>query len=599
MEKKLRKRSEISSKDKWNMEDIYATDDGWQQEYDQIKQQMKELITFEGTLSESKERLYDYLLLTEKIEKLLERIVIYANQRYHEDTANSFYQKFVDLANTLKMDYLCAVSFFEPEILSIGQDKINQFLSEDTNMMMYQRYFDEIFRSKEHVLSPELENLLANTIELAEVPGNVFAMFSNADLKFPEVKDEKGNSCLLTQGTYGLYLKSHDRVLRRNAYETLYHTYSQFKNTTGSLLSSEMKKNVFYAKVKKYDSSLERALDNGNIPVSVYYNLIEVVHKYLPVMYRYMNIRKKVLNVEELCMYDMYVPLVELEETTYTFEMAKDVVYQGLEALGEEYRSILQQGFDGGWIDIYENEGKRSGAYSWGPYGTHPYVLLNYHETLNDIFTLAHEMGHAIHSYYSDQTQPYIYAGYRIFVAEVASTCNEALLMHHLLKQTTDPKMKLFLLNYYIEEFRTTLFRQTMFAEFELKAHQAIENGESMTSEDFCKIYGELNELYYGAQVMTDEQIRMEWARIPHFYTAFYVYQYATGYSAAIALSQKILLEGEVAVKNYITKFLSGGSSKDPIDLLKDAGVDMSTKEPVEAALKVFEELVNEFESLI
>lgn len=599
MDKKLRKRSEIVKKDKWSIEDIYKTDDLWQKEYDQIKEDLNEIKAFEGTLCESKERLHQYLLLTDKTEQLLERVYIYANQRCHEDTANSVYQKYADLAGSLRMEYQCAASFFEPEILAAGQEKINQFLKEEEGMLVYQRLFDEIFRTKDHVLSQELENLLANTRELAETSANVFSMFNNADLKFPNIQDQDGDSHLLTHGTYGLHLKSADRVLRKNAFQAIYQTYTQFKNTISSLYTSEIKKNTFYAKVRKYDSSLAHALNVGNIPLDVYYNLIDTVHKYLPVMHKYIEIRKRALGVEELYMYDMYVPLVELEEKKYTFEQAKELVYQGLEPLGEEYRSILQKGFEGGWIDVYENEGKRSGAYSWGPYGTHPYVLLNYHETLNNIFTLAHEMGHAIHSYYSDQKQPFVYAEYRIFVAEVASTCNEALLMHHMLKETADPKMKQYLVNHYIEEFRSTLFRQTMFAEFEWKVHQAIENGESMTAEELCQVYGELNQLYYGENVVTDDSIRMEWARIPHFYTAFYVYQYATGYSAAIALSQRILKEGENAVKDYITKFLSGGSSKDPIDLLKDAGVDMSTKDPIEAALKVFEELVNEFESFL
>ena len=443
-----------------------------------------------------------------------------------------------------------------------------------------------------------MEELLAEVGEVAEAPSQIFSMFDNADIKFPEIEDEDGEMVKISHGRFGQLLESKDRRVRKEAFEGVYATYNNFRNTLATTYSSNVKQESFFAKARKYDSTLDKALDGGNIPKSVYTNLIEAVHDNMDQMHRYVSIRKRLLDVEELHMYDLYAPLVQDIDMDIPYEKAKEIVAEGLRPLGEEYQKILQEGFNNRWIDVYENENKRSGAYSWGPYGTHPYVLLNYNNSLNNVFTLAHEMGHAIHSYYSDKMQPYVYAGYKIFVAEVASTCNEALLIDHMLKNTDDKKQKAYLINHFLESFKGTLYRQTMFAEFEMITHQMIEKGESLTADSLCKVYRELNEAYFGDDITIDSEIDMEWARIPHFYRSFYVYQYATGFSAAIALSRRILKEGKPAVDDYI-RFLSSGSSNYPIELLKEAGVDMSTKEPVNQALALFKELLDQMEELM
>ena len=568
-------------------------------EVEEIKKLTEELKGYQGRLGNSAEELYGYLSLNDKVDQLLERVYVYANQKNHEDTANSVYQDLSDKATNLMMMVSSALSFATPEILEIPEEKIRTFYKEKMELLQYQRLIEEIFKDKPHTLSAEMEELLAQTAEIADGPDNTFSMFNNADIKFPVIQGEDGEEIEITHGRYSKLMESSDRRVRKETFEGLYASYKKFKNTLASLYSTNVKKDIFYAKARNYNSSLERALDGSRIPVNVYTNLIEAVHENLPAMYKYMEIRKKALKVDELHMYDIYAPIVSDFKMEVSFEEAKKIVKEGLKPLGEEYLSILQEGFDGGWIDIYENEGKRSGAYSWGAYGTHPYVLLNFQNNLNNTFTLAHEMGHAIHSYYSDKNQPITYAGYRIFVAEVASTCNEALLMAHLIANSKDKKEKAYLINYHLEQFRGTLYRQTMFAEFEMLTHQMAEEGEALTVDALCSLYYDLNKKYYGDNVVIDEDIAMEWARIPHFYRNFYVYQYATGYSAAIALSKRILEQGESAVDEYIHNFLCGGSSKDPIDLLKGAGVDMSTKEPVEQALKVFADLVDQLECLI
>lgn len=599
MEKQLKKRSEVKPEYKWRIEDLFASDALWQQEVEEIKKLTEELKGYQGRLGKSAEELYGYLSLNDKVDQLLERVYVYANQKSHEDTANSVYQDLSDKATSLMMMVSSALSFATPEILEIPEEKVRTFYKEKMELLQYQRLIEEIFKDKPHTLSADMEELLAQTAEIADGPDNTFSMFNNADIKFPVIQGEDGEEIEITHGRYSKLMESSDRRVRKETFEGLYATYKKFKNTLASLYSTNVKKDIFYAKARNYNSSLERALDGSRIPVDVYKNLIEAVHENLPAMYKYMEIRKKALKVDELHMYDIYAPIVSDFKMEVSFEEAKKIVKEGLKPLGEEYLSILQEGFDGGWIDIYENEGKRSGAYSWGAYGTHPYVLLNFQNNLNNTFTLAHEMGHAIHSYYSDKNQPITYAGYRIFVAEVASTCNEALLMAHLIANSKDKKEKAYLINYHLEQFRGTLYRQTMFAEFEMLTHQMAEEGKALTADALCSLYYDLNKKYYGDNVVIDEDIAMEWARIPHFYRNFYVYQYATGYSAAIALSKRILEQGESAVDEYIHNFLCGGSSKDPIDLLKGAGVDMSTKEPVEQALKVFANLVDQLEGLI
>ncbi|HHX13019.1 MAG TPA: oligoendopeptidase F [Clostridiales bacterium] len=596
--KKLIKRSEQDINNTWAIEDLYISNDIWKKEYDQINDMLPKAIEYQGRLDKSADLLYDFLQLSDEISKLLERVYVYANQKYHEDTNNPIYQDLSNKANALSVQVSSALSFATPEILSIPEDTIRQFRIEKVDLKLYNFYINDILRQKPHILSREMEELLADAGEMSDASSNIFSMFNNADISFPEIKDEEGDDVQITHGRYIRLLESEDRRVRKDAFQGLYKTYNSFRNTLAASFSSNVKQEVFFAKARKYSSTLEKALDGGNIPVDVYSNLISAVHDNMDIMYRYVKLRKKLLGLDELHMYDMYTPLVSDVKMEVPFEEAKKIVAEGLEALGEDYGKILKEGYESRWIDVYENENKRSGAYSWGAYGTHPYVLLNYNDTLDNVFTLAHEMGHAIHSYYSDETQPYVYAGYRIFVAEVASTCNESLLIDYMLKNTKDKKEKAYLINHFLDKFKGTLFRQTMFAEFEMITHKMVEQGESLTADSLCKIYHDLNKLYFGDDVVIDSEIDMEWARIPHFYNAFYVYQYATGYSAAIALSRRILNEGKPAVDDYIN-FLSSGSSDYPIELLKKAGVDMSTKEPVNQALKLFSELLDQMEELM
>lgn len=596
--KTLPKRSEVNRLDSWAIEDLYTSDEAWQKEYEEIKTLLPNAAQYQGRLNKSGEVLLSFLQLSDEIGMLLERVYVYANQKYHEDTGNSVYQDLSNKANVLSVQVNSALSFATPEILSIPEEDLIDFRAETEGLKLYDFTLQDILRLKPHILTTEVEALLADMGEIAEAPDNIFSMFNNADIKFPEIKNEDGELVRITHGRYGQLLESNDRRVRKDAFEGVYATYKGFKNTLAASFSSNVKQEAFYAKTRKYSSSLEKALDGGNIPVEVYTNLIAAVHENMDLMHRYVTLRKRLLGLEELHMYDLYTPLVQDAKMEIPYEQAKKIVSEGLKPLGDEYQSILQEGFANRWIDVYENENKRSGAYSWGAYGTHPYVLLNYNDTLNDVFTLAHEMGHAIHSYYSDQTQPYVYAGYKIFVAEVASTCNEALLINHMLKTTEDKKQKAYLINHFLEKFKGTLYRQTMFAEFEMITHKMVEEGESLTADALCKIYHDLNVTYFGDDIVIDPEIDMEWSRIPHFYNAFYVYQYATGYSAAIALSRRILQEGMPAVKDYI-RFLSSGSSNYPIEILKAAGVDMSTKEPVAEALGLFKELLDQMEELM
>ncbi len=596
--KSLPKRSEVDTKYTWAIEDLYASNEQWQKEYDKVKEMLPGIVEFRNRLGKSADILLAFLQQQDELGKLMERIYVYANQKYHEDTANAVYQDLSNKANALSVQVRSALSFATPEILSIPEETIVQFKHEAGELMLYDFYLKDILRMKPHILSGELEELLADAGEIAEAPDNIFSMFNNADIKFPEIEDENGEKVRITHGRYGQLLESMDRRVRREAFEGVYATYQSFRNTLAAAFSSNVKQEVFFAKARKYRSTMERALDEGNIPVEVYTNLVAAVHENMHLMHRYVSLRKRLLGVEELHMYDLYAPLLADAKMDIPFEEGKKVVAKGLEPLGEEYQKILMEGYTHRWIDIYENENKRSGAYSWGAYGTHPYVLLNYNDTLNNVFTLAHEMGHAIHSYHSDREQPFVYAGYKIFVAEVASTCNEALLIDYMLKNTQDKKEKAYLINHFLEKFKGTLYRQTMFAEFEMITHKMVEEGESLTAEALCRIYHDLNVAYFGDDIVIDPAIDMEWSRIPHFYNAFYVYQYATGYSAAIALSRRILKEGPEAVADYI-RFLSSGSSNYPIELLKAAGVDMSTKEPVNQALKLFEELLDQMDELM
>ncbi len=593
----LRRREDVRVEDTWEMGDLYGSDEAWEQDFGRLERGIGELREFEGRLGEGPKVLLEMQRKSDALNELAERVYVYANQKLHEDTDNGRYQNLANRAQGLLVRLSEAEAYVEPEILGLPEGTIERFLGENEELLVYRQYFENMIRQREHVLNREGEELLAGVREIAEGPKDIFSMFNNADLKFPVIKGADGEPTEVTHGRFLTFLQIRDRSIRREAFQALYREYGKFRNTLAALYRANVKQETFYARIRKYGSDLEAALDESHIPVAVYDNLIQAVHAYLPQMHRYVRLRKRLLKVEELHMYDLYVPMVPDAEERIPFEQAKEMVLEGLQPLGEEYGELLKEGFRNRWIDVYENQGKRSGAYSWGAYGVHPYVLLNYQENLNNVFTLAHEMGHALHSWYSDQNQPYIYAGYKIFVAEVASTCNEALLIRHLIEKTEEPGKKAYLINYFLEQFRTTLFRQTMFAEFEKVTHELQEKGETLTADRLCDIYYGLNQEYFGNDMTIDREIELEWARIPHFYTPFYVYQYATGFSAAIALSKKIFEEGESAVEAY-KSFLKGGSSKYPLDLLRMAGVDMRQKKPVEDALDIFRKYLDEMERL-
>ncbi len=595
MKKQLLNRDEIEEKYKWKLEDIYESDVLWEEELSKANEIVEQISKFQGTLASSAQNLLDFFKESDNLDYYVDRVYVYANQRYHQDTTVSKYQGYAANAELLLVNASGATSFANPELLEISDEKFESFYQEKPELLKYKRLIDEIKRTKDHVLDKKSEEILAKASEIAMGPDNIFHMFNDADIKFPKIKDENGNEVELSHGNFIHYMQSYDRRVREDAFKCLYSSYKAYGNTVSAIFTSNLKQENFYSQLRNYSSSRAMELDKSEIPESVYDNLIETVHKHLPALHKYLKDRKNTLNVDKLHMYDIYVPLVQGVEKEYSFEEAKEIVADALQPMGDEYVSILKEGMNSRWIDVYENRNKRSGAYSWGAYGTHPYVLLNYHGKLNDVFTLAHEMGHSMHTYFSNKNQPITYAGYKIFVAEVASTCNEALLMHYMLEKTDDVKIRKYLLNHQLEEFRTTLFRQTMFAEFEHIVHSKIQAGEALTMEKLNKIYHDLNVLYYGKDMVVDEEIDYEWMRIPHFYTPFYVYQYATGYSAATAFA-KIILEGkEEAANRYIKEFLCGGSSKSPIELLKAAGVDMSSSEPVDKALESFEEYLKEY----
>ena len=593
---RIPERKDVPEKYKWKLEDIYPTDEDWEKDLEKLKKLPEKIASFKGRLSESAKTLLEYLKLNDEVSLLCDSLANYAQRKSDEDTRISKYQGYMGQLTNVFVEINSADSFSTPEIISLDESLLEKFYEENQDLSLYKRMLDKIRKQKEHTLSEKEERILALAGEMESSPENIYAMFSDADLKFKDAVDGKGKTYQVTHGSYIPLMQSSDRELRKSAFESMYASFDSFKNTCAATLSAQVKTLNFNAKARNFSSSLEAALNETEVPVKVYTNLIETVHKNMNYMYDYVALRKKILGVDELHFYDLYVPVVSDEDEKITFEQAKEIVLKALEPMGEDYINILKEGFNGGWIDVYENVGKTSGAYSAGA-KVHPYVLLNHKDTLNCMFTIAHEMGHAIHSYLSNKYQPVVYSDYVIFVAEVASTCNEALLMEYLLKNTTDKKRRAYLINYYLEQFRTTLYRQTMFAEFELKINELSAEGEGLTAEKLNEIYGELNKLYFGDGIVLDEQIKLEWARIPHFYYDYYVYQYSTGYAAAIALSQRILKEGKPAVDDYIN-FLKGGCSKDPISLLKGAGVDMSSEKPVNDALAKFGELVREFGEL-
>ena len=589
------KRTDVAAEHRWKLEDLYASQTDWDAEYNEVANLINKVSTFHQKLTNAS-TIRDCFVVNDELAHKMERLYVYANMRHHEDMAEPKYQALTDKVTKLSVRVSEATSYIVPEILSLSDEQIADLLK-SSELADYRFSLEEMVREKQHVLSKAEEALLAQVGDVSRAAGHIFSMINNADMKFPKVKNDKGELVELTHSRYIEFLESPNREVRRHAFQAMYETYSKQKNTLAATLSANVSKNLFYAKARKYPSALEMSLFSDNISTAVYDNLIATMHEHLPLMHRYMKLRKKMLNVDELHMYDLFVPLVDELDTKISYEEAKTTISESLKPLGPTYVSVLNKGYNEGWIDVYENEGKRSGAYSWGAYGTHPYVLLNHKENLNSMFTLTHEMGHALHSYFSDEAQPYRYAQYTIFLAEVASTLNEALLMDHLLNTTNDVKQKMYLLTYYADQFRTTVFRQTMFAEFEKIIHEKAAAGEALTPQALSAIYYDLNKKYYGPEMVVDEDIAMEWARIPHFYTSFYVYKYATGFSAATSFAKQILDEGQPAVARYLG-FLKSGGSDYSIEILKKAGVDMTSPEPIRQALSVFEEVISEMEKL-
>lgn len=594
----VKDRKDIDVKDTWNLESIYANNELWEEDYAALEKDAAEFAKLKGAIEADVSKIPAVLDVYYGLHRRLSKLSVYARMRFDQDTTDSTYQTMSAKIGSLGVKIGAASAFVEPEILSYSKEQLEAAEKENERTAYYGRKIEEMLRGQEHTLDAEKEELLAAAGDMAEAPDDIFSVLMNADMKYPDIVLEDGTHLPLTNSTYISYMESPDRAVREGAFKTLYGQIASLKNTFAAIYRGNLKQAKFYAQSRKYSSARAMYLADSNVPESVYDNLLSAVHEALPMMYRYVAVRKKVLGVDKLHMYDVYTPIVAAQNQTYEFEQAKQMVLEALKPMGEDYLSHAREGLENRWIDIYPNKGKKGGAYSWGCYDSQPFILLNYTKNLDSVFTLIHEMGHSIHSYYSITAQDYAYSDYKIFVAEVASTCNECLLMHDLLEKTTDKEQRKYLLNHYLDSFKGTLFRQTMFAEFEKTAHDYCAQGKPLTAEALSQMYLELNQKYFGPDMEKDEEIAYEWMRIPHFYTPFYVYQYATGYSAAVALSAKILKEGKPAVDAYMS-FLKGGESKDPIDLLKMAGVDMTTEKPVADALALFGELVAELEALV
>ena len=593
--KVLKNRSEIDDKYKWKLDKIYSTDDEWEKEFNELKNESPKLKSFSGKLND-KEEILKYLEFNEKISRKAEKLYVYAHMRSDEDTTNQKYQNMMNRADAFMAELSSYGAFFVPEILSLKDGFIEDLIKNDKRFKVYEFMLLDILKEKPHVLNKDMEELLALASDCLDAPSSIHNMLTNADMKFGKIKDEDGEEVELTEGNYSSFIKSKDRNVRKEAFNELFSGYKKLENTFATALSSSIKSFNFSSKVRKYNSPLEASLAPNNIPLSVYENAIKTLNDNMESLHRYVRVKKKLLGLDEIHMYDLYVPVIEIEKQHVEFNEAVEIANKALKPLGEEYLSIFNKGINSGWVDIYQNKGKRGGAYSWGSYDTMPYVLLNYNYELNDVSTLVHEMGHSIHSYYSKENQPYYYSGYVLFCAEVASTTNEAILIHYLIDNEKDKKKKLFLINQELEQIRTTVFRQLMFAEFELYTHNALFNGEALTASDYNKKWLELNKKYFGPDMIVDKGIESEWARIPHFYTDYYVYQYATEYAAASDFANSILNKEENAVEKYINNFLKMGGSKYPIDILKGAGVDMTTSKPLEATIKRFNELLDMIE---
>ena len=590
----IKDRSSIESIYKWNIDEMYNNKEAIDVDIKKVESILKEVKNYKGKLGSSKDSLYKALKLSEDASRIVQNLYVYTHMKQHEDTRINENQGMATKIDMLSTELSMATSYIVPEIISIDDKILNEFL-ESKDLSFYEKYIDDILREKPHTLSEREEEILAATSDISGVAENVYDMLSFADLEFPEIEDEKGNKVKLTHSNFSVFLKSKNQRVRKDAFEALYSVYDKYKNTFASTLYGGIKSEIFYSKMRKHKSALEGSLFNDDVSVDVYNNLILAIDENLDSLNKYVELKKRFLGLEEIHMYDLYVPLTDKFDMKIPYEKAQEIILEALRPLGEEYLNIIKKAFSERWIDVYENEGKQGGAYSWGSYDSHPYILMNYHDDLNSLFTLIHELGHSVHSYYSRTSQEYLYSNYKIFVAEVASTLNELLLINYLLDNSSSREETIYLLNYYLEQFRTTVYRQTMFAEFEKITHEKVEGKEPLTAKEFTDIYYGLNEKYYGKSCNVDKQIGLEWARIPHFYSNFYVYKYATGFSAASALSQQILKEGEPAVQRYI-EFLKSGGSEYPLVQLKSAGVDMEKKESVDSALSVFSELVDKLE---
>ena len=579
------KRSEISDEYKWSVKDLYSSDELWNNDYEKALKSTQEKSSFEGCVMDSADTLADALSESEKDDYITERLYVYAFMRYYEDTSDGTYQQMSGKAQMLAVKMSEKYSFLVPEIMAADDDKVARFLDSD-KIKPYRHLLCDMLAKKEHTCSQKEEKLLAMASQMADSPSDIFSKFNNADVKFGKVHDEHGDEKELTSAGFSVFMESRDRNVRKEAFYALYRQYKSYINTLAASYYGNVKQAVFFANARNYESTLQMYLSGSFIPESVYTNLIDTVNNNLDKMHDYVSLRKKTLGVDELHFYDIYAPLTSDYTVKVSYENAKETVLDALKILGDDYVSQVKKGYESGWVDVYENDGKRSGAFSWGAYGTHPYIFLNYTETLNDIFTLIHETGHAMHTYYSNETQPYTYAGYKIFVAEVASTCNEVILIDYLLKHSRSDEEKKYLYGHYLEQFKGTLFRQTMFAEFEMITHRMAQDGEVLNAESLCGTYKKLNEKYFGKDMVIDEEIAYEWARIPHFYTPFYVYQYATGFSAAVAIATKII-NGDKEVLHGYREFLKGGSSMHPIELLSLCKIDMSKPDVIQDALNV------------
>lgn len=599
MAKKVLTRDEVPVELTWDLTTIFPTDESWEEEFKQIEQLVSKAEEYKGKAANGAEDLFNTLQFSDELSKRFSKLYVYSHLKHDQDTTNSKYQAMDGRVSSLGAKLSAAWSFVTPEILSLSEETIESYLKEYEPLRLYTQMLKELNMQRPHVLSADKEEILAQYSEVSSASGSTFSALNNADLEFPVIKNEKGEEVPLTHGNYITFLESDNQEVRKNAFEAMYDTYGKFKNTFAATLSGNVKAHNVSARIRNYDSARHRALSNNHIPEKVYDQLVSTIHEYLPVLHRYISLRKKVLGVDELHMYDLFTPLVKEVKIDMPYEKAKDIMVKSFAPLGEEYQSIVQNGLNSRWVDVMENKGKRSGAYSSGTYGTNPYVLMNWQDNVNNLFTLAHEFGHSLHSYYTRENQPYPYARYSIFVAEVASTCNEELLFDYLLKTTENEDHKIYLLNHWLDGFRSTVFRQTMFAEFEHMIHEMDARGEALTAERLTEIYYDLNKQYFGDDITIDEEIGLEWARIPHFYYNYYVYQYATGQSAATALSKQILEEGKPAVDRYINNFLKAGCSDFPIEVLKAAGVDMESPQPIADACKVFEEKLNELEKLL